>query len=113
MTRINKHDEPDRRGGFHHGLRRSSSLVRTTFNASAQIDLQVIATTVAEAGDAFDSKATTVVIIDLDTGRQDEMHALERLMAHTGAGRPSSWWRGASMPTWRGGCCRCGWPTSW
>ncbi len=60
-------------------------LVRTTFNASAQIDLQVIATTVAEAGDAFDSTATTVVIIDLDTGRQDEMHALERLMAHTGA----------------------------
>ena len=87
-------------------------LVRTTFNASAQIDLQVIATTVAEAGDAFDSTATTVVIIDLDVGRQDEMHALERLMAHTGACRHRGG-RGASMPTWRVGCCRCGWPTSW
>ena len=89
-------------------------LVQATFKASAQIDLQVIATTVAEAGDAFDPKGATVVIIDLDAGREDEMQALERLMARDRrAGRRSWWSRSASTPTWRGACCRCGWPISW
>jgi pilus assembly protein CpaE len=63
-------------------------LARATFTASAQIDLQVIATTVAEAGDAFDPKAASVVIVDLDVSREDEMLALERLMARTNAWPP-------------------------
>ena len=63
-------------------------LVQATFKGSAQIDFQVIATTIAEAGDAFDPKGAAVVIIDLDASRDDEMHALERLMAHTGGWPP-------------------------
>ena len=63
-------------------------LAQATFKSGAQIDLQVIATTVAEAGDAFDPKAAAVVIIDLDAAREDEMQALERLMTRTGAWPP-------------------------
>jgi pilus assembly protein CpaE len=62
--------------------------VRSTFTASAQIDLRVVTGTLAGAGDQFDTDGITVVIIDLDAGREDEMQALERLMARIGAWPP-------------------------
>jgi pilus assembly protein CpaE len=63
-------------------------LVRSTFTASAQIDLRVVTGTLAGAGDQFDTDGITVVIIDLDAGREEEMQALERLMARIGAWPP-------------------------
>ena len=62
----------------------------------------------------FDAEGATVVIVDLDASRDDEMQALERLMhAHRRRGRRSWWSRRASTPTWRARCCRCGWRISW
>ncbi len=62
--------------------------VRQTFNASPQIELRVISATVAGAGDKIDPQGITVIVIDLDTARADEMAALERLMARTGGWPP-------------------------
>lgn len=59
-------------------------LVRATFAAAAAIDLRVISGTVAGAGDKFDTEGVTVVVIDLDATRDDEMLALERLMSRIG-----------------------------
>jgi pilus assembly protein CpaE len=62
--------------------------VRSTFGASPQIDLRVISGTVAAGGDKFDIEGVTVIVIDLDATREDEMQALERLMVRTGAWPP-------------------------
>jgi pilus assembly protein CpaE len=62
--------------------------VRATFSASSQIDLRVISGTVASGGDKFDIEGVTVIVIDLDASREDEMQALERLMARTGGWPP-------------------------
>jgi pilus assembly protein CpaE len=61
--------------------------VRSTFGASSAIELRVIAGT-AESADGFDTEGVTVVIIDLDAGRADEMAALERMMMRNGASPP-------------------------
>ena len=61
--------------------------VRSTFGASSAIELRVIAGT-AESADGFDTEGVTVVIIDLDAGRADEMAALERMMMRNGASLP-------------------------
>src|SRR5665647_1445988 len=42
----------------------------------------------AEQGDTFDIAGATVVVVDLDAGRDDEMQALARLMARVGAWPP-------------------------
>jgi pilus assembly protein CpaE len=63
-------------------------LVRTTFRASAQIDLEVTAATVADAGDAFDAQGATVVIVDIDATDERQMQALESLIARIGAWPP-------------------------
>ncbi len=63
-------------------------MLRATFKASAQIDLEVIGASVAEAGDTLDTEGATVVIVDLDTARADEMTALERLMNRLGSWPP-------------------------
>jgi len=62
--------------------------VRATFGASGSIDLAVIAGQIAEQGDALDVADATVVVVDLDAGRTDEMAALARLMARVGAWPP-------------------------
>ncbi len=62
--------------------------VRATFAAAAAIELRVISGTVAAGGDKFDVDGVTVVVIDLDATRDDEMQALERLMARIGAWPP-------------------------
>ena len=61
--------------------------VRSTFGASGAIELRIVSGTVASAG-GFDADDVTVVIIDLDAGRADEVAALERMMLHNGASPP-------------------------
>jgi pilus assembly protein CpaE len=61
---------------------------RATFGTSPQIDLRVISGTVASAGDVFNTDGATVVVIDLDTGREEEFQALARLMSRIGTRAP-------------------------
>jgi pilus assembly protein CpaE len=53
--------------------------VRATFGASGAIDLHVVAGTISDAG-ALDTAGVTVLIVDLDASRVDEVAALERFM---------------------------------
>jgi pilus assembly protein CpaE len=62
--------------------------VRSTFSGSAQIELRVVAGTLSDVGDRLDTGGMTVVVIDLDTGRNEEIQALERLMLRIGARPP-------------------------
>ena len=62
---------------------------RSTFGASGQIELRIVSGTVAEAGDRFDTEGCTVVIVDLDAGRHEEMEALERMMLRIGHWPPT------------------------
>jgi pilus assembly protein CpaE len=57
---------------------------RATFGASDQIALQVVSSALTTVGDQFQIEGATVVVIDLDAGRPEEMQALERLMARIG-----------------------------
>lgn len=63
-------------------------MVRSTFSASPQIDLRVVSATVASAGEQIDVTGATVVVIDLDAKRDDEMTAMARLMTRIGAWPP-------------------------
>jgi pilus assembly protein CpaE len=57
--------------------------LRSTFGASGAIELRIVAGTLSSAG-GFDADGVTVVIIDLDAGRAEEMLALERMMLRGG-----------------------------
>jgi pilus assembly protein CpaE len=61
---------------------------RATFGASRAIDLAMVSGTVADQGDALAIEDATVVVVDLDAGRAEEMQALSRLMARVGAWPP-------------------------
>jgi pilus assembly protein CpaE len=61
---------------------------RTTFVASSAIDLSMVSGRIAEQGDALVVEGATVVVVDLDAGRDDEMQALSRLMSRVGAWPP-------------------------
>jgi pilus assembly protein CpaE len=61
--------------------------VRQIFTSSPQIGLEVKTATVAAGGDAIDPARATVIVVDLNAGRADEMQALERLAMRT-AGTP-------------------------
>jgi pilus assembly protein CpaE len=61
---------------------------RATFGASSAIDLSMVSGRIAEQGDALEVEGATVVVIDLDAGRDDEMQALSRLMVRVGAWPP-------------------------
>ena len=61
---------------------------RATFNASAQIELQVIKGTLPEVAENFNIEGATVVVIDLDAAHEDEMRALQGFMAATGTWPP-------------------------
>jgi pilus assembly protein CpaE len=54
-------------------------LLRSTFGASAAIELRVVTGTIT-AIDVIDPADVTVVIIDLDVSKPEEMAALERMM---------------------------------
>ena len=62
--------------------------IRTTFSASAQIDLRVVVGTVASAGGELDTNDVTVAIVDLNADREDEMAALEHLVTRIGTWPP-------------------------
>jgi pilus assembly protein CpaE len=57
---------------------------RATFGASSAIDLAIVSGNAAGQGDALDISGATVVVVDLDAGRADEMQALARLIARVG-----------------------------
>jgi len=61
--------------------------VSTTFGASGAIELRVVRGTVASV-DNFAIEGATVVVIDLDTARPEEMAALEHMMLRIGISPP-------------------------
>src|SRR5436190_15131335 len=63
-------------------------MVRSTFSTSPQLDLRVLSATVAGAGEQIDVTGVTVIVIDLDARRDDEMAAMQRLMTRTGGWPP-------------------------
>jgi len=58
--------------------------VRETFSASSAIELSVASGHLADQGETLNVSDATVVVVDLDAGRADEMAALARLMARIG-----------------------------
>jgi pilus assembly protein CpaE len=58
--------------------------VRSTFGASKAIDLALTPGRIADLADTLALEDATVVVVDLDAGRADEMGALARLMARAG-----------------------------
>jgi pilus assembly protein CpaE len=54
--------------------------VRATFAAAPQIDLALLNGTIGVNGDAIDGREAGVIVVDLDTRREDELAALARLM---------------------------------
>ncbi len=63
-------------------------LARATFGASSQIDLSLASGPLSALGDTLALADATVVVVDLDAGREEEMDALARLMARIGAWPP-------------------------
>jgi pilus assembly protein CpaE len=61
---------------------------RATFGASNAIDLTIVSGSAADHGNSLDVADATVVVVDLDAGRADEMEALSRLMTRVGAWPP-------------------------
>src|SRR5712692_6060504 len=61
---------------------------RQTFGASDQIALRVVSGTLSTIDADFEVAGATVVVVDLDANQQDEMAALERLMARIGSWPP-------------------------
>jgi pilus assembly protein CpaE len=58
--------------------------VRSTFSASPQITLDVIAGTLAGGADGIALEGATVVVVDIDAGDAAELLALERMMLRIG-----------------------------
>ncbi len=63
-------------------------LVRATFGNNAQIELSVAKGTIIDEGNKLDAREATVVIVDLDAQRQDELVALHRLANRLGGAPP-------------------------
>jgi pilus assembly protein CpaE len=62
-------------------------LLRATFGASAAIELRIISGAMGSV-DVLGTEGATVVIIDLDASRAEEMAALERMMLRGGIAAP-------------------------
>ena len=62
--------------------------VQSTFGVSKAIDLTLVSGRIAEEGDKLVVDGATVVVVDLDAGRADEMAGLSRLMARVGTWPP-------------------------
>ncbi|MEA2993788.1 MAG: pilus assembly protein CpaE [Alphaproteobacteria bacterium] len=58
--------------------------VRATFAASPQIDLHVVKGALPAAAETLDVQGATVVVIDLDASRPEEMQALQSLIMRGG-----------------------------
>jgi pilus assembly protein CpaE len=61
---------------------------RATFSASEQIESQVVNGTLPEAADKLDVEGATVVVIDLNASREEEMQALQSFIATNGTWPP-------------------------
>jgi pilus assembly protein CpaE len=61
---------------------------RLTFGASEQISLTVVSGRLSELEGKFEIEGATVAVIDLDATQDEEMPALERLMARIGVRTP-------------------------
>ena len=61
--------------------------VSATFGASGAIELRVVRGTIASV-DNFATEGVTVVVVDLDTARPEEMAALEHMMVQIGISPP-------------------------
>ncbi|MFZ5692128.1 MAG: AAA family ATPase [Pseudomonadota bacterium] len=61
--------------------------LRQIFASSPQIGLEVMSAAVSAVGDRVNPETATVIVVDLDAARPDEMQALERLAMRT-AGSP-------------------------
>src|SRR5215207_4994775 len=88
-------------------------LVHQTFSVSPQVELSLHLATVAGAGDRIDLDGATVIVIDLDATRDDEMQALERLTIRTGGWPPVVVVTQDFDANVARRCCRCGSPTFW
>ena len=66
----------------------SGRSVQLTFGVSKAIDLTLVSGRIAEEGDKLVIEGATVVVVDLDAGRADEMAGLSRLMARVGTWLP-------------------------
>jgi len=63
-------------------------LARSTFGASSAIDLAMVSGSITEQGDTLEVEGATVVVVDLDAGRDEEMQALSRMMTRVGTWPP-------------------------
>ncbi len=63
-------------------------VVRSIFVASSAIDLDIVSGHIAEKGEALPLEGATVVVVDINAGRADEMEALARLMTRIGTWPP-------------------------
>jgi pilus assembly protein CpaE len=61
-----------------------AEVLRATFGAAAQIDLELVAGTLHDNADKVDFKNAGIVIIDIDDARESEVVALQRLMLRAG-----------------------------
>ena len=61
--------------------------VRSTFGASGSIELRIVSGTITSAPE-FDTEGVTVIIVDLDASRSEEMQAFERMMLRIGTWPP-------------------------
>lgn len=64
------------------------AMARATFGASNAIDLAIETGPLSSLADTIDIEGATVVVVDLDIGRADELAALSRLTTRTGAWPP-------------------------
>jgi pilus assembly protein CpaE len=62
--------------------------VRSTFATTSAIDLTVVTGRIADHSEALDFEGASVVVVDLDASRPEEMVALARLMARVRAKPP-------------------------
>src|SRR5947209_893366 len=65
-----------------------ASQARQTFGASEQITLRVVSGALSLLEGSFEPAGATVVVVDLDTSRPEEMPALDRLMTRIGSWPP-------------------------
>jgi pilus assembly protein CpaE len=63
-------------------------LLRATFGGNAQIDLSLVVGTLAESTSKLDLASPTVVIVDFDASRAEELTALQRLAAQLNGNPP-------------------------
>lgn len=64
------------------------AMARATFGASSAIDLVIETGPLSSLADTIDIEGATVIVVDLDIGRADELAALSRLTTRTGQWPP-------------------------